>query len=315
MNAPRLRACAAAIALAAGFALAGCASESSPRAADQPPAIARGPAPAYDEVARVYNQNADRLARFRAQVQLQVTFNKPDGQRQYEECDGLLQVIRPGRMALSFRKVSQTLFWLGSNDTHYWWIDLTGDRPLAAIGLHDRFGPRQAGLIGLAIQPLDLLRLVGCVPLPTAPDRPLGATQWSADGQLLGVTTVIGAGPRPGRQRLWLDPQTYLPRMVELFDEASRVVMVAELSAPDSVRQFAEGGLSPQLATKIDIRQMAADTRLVIFLSGMQDGTARSERPISPDAFDFEKLKTAFSISQVADLDQPPPQDAQRAPR
>lgn len=286
-------------ALAGGLALAGCASDTGSAGGEAGVGVTLPPAPGYAEIARRYNANATRLKQFRAQVQLRVTFLNREGDRQTEECDGLLQVIRPSQMALSFRKVSQTLFWLGSNPTHYWWLDLTGDDPIAAVGRHENFGPEQARLIGLAMQPLDMIRVLGCVPLPEEG----GVTQWSGDGKLIGVSTPIGRGRGMGRQRVWIDPRTDLPVKVELYDADGRLALVADLIEHDSVRLFNEGTLSPQMATKIDIRQLAQDTRLILFLSGMQDGTERSERPITAAAFDFAKLQSQFKIEKVADLD------------
>lgn len=300
-----MRAVAACGALTLGACLAGCDSSSAVH--DDGP-VQRAPLPDYSTVAAEFNANADRLARFRAQVDIRVIFFNREGDRQTEECDGLLQVIRPDRMALSFRKVSQTLFWLGCNGTHYWWIDMTGDEPLAAVGRHEKFGPSQARLIGVAIQPLDLIRLLGCVPLPVDPRRPLGALQWSDDGARLGVTITIG--PRGETQRLWLDPATFLPVYVELFDARRRPVIVADLSQHEPVRQFEDGRPAPLLAGRVHINQLEQQTELRLLLRGMQDGGPKSERPISDSAFDFAAIASTFNIQKAGDLDTAPPPPA-----
>lgn len=296
-------------ALALGAGLGGC--ESSPVQNDGAP-LQRAPLPDYNTVAAEFNANADRLARFRAQVDIRVIFFNRDGDRQTEECDGLLQVIRPDRMALSFRKVSQTLFWLGCNGSHYWWIDMTGDEPLAAIGRHEKFGPNQARFIGVAIQPLDLIRLLGCVPLPVDPRRPMGALQWSDDGTRLGVT--ISIGPRGETQRLWLDPATYLPVYVELYDARRKPVIVADLSQHEAVRQFEDGRPSPLLAGRVHINQLEQQTELRLLLRGMQDGGPKSERPISDSAFDFAAIASTFNIEKAGDLDSAPPPPTSSSP-
>lgn len=283
--------------LAASFAGA-CASQ---EITSEPITAQRGPAPAYDEVAREFNANAQRLARFRAQASIRVSFIEND-QRRTEEVDGLLQVIRPDRLALSFRKVSQTLFWLGCDPQRYWWIDLSGGERFAAIGQHELFGPVQARAMGLAIQPLDLVRLLGVVPLPIDPRKPAGVTQWSADGTLVGVSTPLADG---GRQRLWLDASTKRPMLVELYDAEGKPVLVSSLRDHDFVKLSNSGETGPLLATKVHVNQVQFNSELILFLSGLQDGLPNSDRPIADSAFDFAKLQSTFQVARVIDLDAP----------
>lgn len=295
--------------LGTGAFLSGCESTPAGAGGAGEPEVTLGQPPAYAEVAKAFNANASRLGRFRAQAVMRVTFINKDGQRSVEECDGLLQVVRPDKMALSFRKVSQPLFWLGSSESTYWWLDLTGDEPFGVYGRHENFGPRQAQAISVAIQPLDLIRLLGCVPLPEGSGA--GVTQWSKDGSQVGVTTSLGRGQR---QRLWLNPKTYLPEEVELFDPRGTRLMYATLAAHDSVRQFNDGSISPQLATIVRVYQLAQQTELRLELAGLQDGSPRSERPISEDAFDLAKLTATFKVAKVYDLDAGVPEASSAEP-
>ena len=77
------------------------------------PIVEMGPAPDYSEVAIRYNRRVDRLDRFFARANLNVTYFDQDGEKRNEQPEGRLQVIRPDRLALSLGRAGQTLFWFG----------------------------------------------------------------------------------------------------------------------------------------------------------------------------------------------------------
>jgi hypothetical protein len=267
-------------------------------------AIPRGPVPEYGSVVEPFNERLDRLDRVWARAAVQIRWGDEDGQRRWEQGEGHLAMLRPDRVALSIGKLGETLFWLGCDGQRYWWIDLTGDRKHASVGRHD--GPARRGLsagpefgrlggLAASISPLDLFDLVPLVPLAT--DQ--GTTQWSDDGHLLGLT----APWRGGRKRVWVNPETYEPVKVELYDEAGEAVLVADLSEPDLMSLTGTSDIGPSIAQRVFVGHAATDTELRLYLSGFEDDPKR----FSPDAFDFEKLLARLGVQDVVDLDRAGP--------
>lgn len=250
--------------------------------------VERGPAPAYAAAARAYNERADRLGRVWARAVVTIRYVDTEGVVQREQGEGHLQLLRPGKVAVSVGKVGTVLLWLGSDGTRWWWIDLTGDARVARVG---RRGEEPAAL---ALVPGDLFALTGTAPLPASG----GATQWSADGQLLGLTSVRPAarpGAAPGVQRLWVDPATYEPVGVELYDAARRLELVSKLDDPDYVLMRGEAGSGPRMATSISVHHPASDTEVYLRLGGMEDGR------VSEGAFDLSRLLDELRVDRVVD--------------
>ena len=253
-------------------------------------------APNFVDVAREYNLRVAGLERLSAWSNIKLTYFDEDGKPRTEEPEGRLQIVRPSKLALTLGKAGQTLFWFGSDAERYWWIDLTDKaKPIVAVGTHEKFDDSAAKRIGLAIQPLDLIRLVGVVPINTVAP---GATQWSRDGKQLGVTSAL---ENRGFQRIWMDPLTYTPAEIEIFDSQRKLVLTAahegsvvvELTRKPSAPLVA----TPRVPGRVFVTHYDSGTEVRLTLTGAKDG------PISDKAFDLQELLSRFQVERVVDVD------------
>lgn len=295
---------AAAIALIGVAGLAGCENFGKGEG-DKPSATVGdvkrfGPPPTYADAARDYNRTVDFLDRISARANILITYYDEEGKEKTEDPEGRLQIIRPNKLALSLGKAGQILFWFGCDPEQYWWIDLSekGKR-LAAVGRHEKFDDATAARIGLPIKPLDLIRMIGIVKMdPVAK----GATQWSNDGKLVGITAPIADR---GYQRTWVEPKSMRPVTIEIFDRSRNLILVAEHTGDESVefnRDLPGAAFShSRVASRIEIthleREGHPETKARLTMTGVRDG------PISDKAFDLSVLLDKYPVDKTIDLD------------
>ena len=259
-----------------------------------------GEPPAYAAVAREYNRSVDYLDRVSARANILITYFDEEGNERSEDPEGRLQIIRPNKLALSLGKAGQILFWFGCDPEQYWWIDLSekGKR-IAAIGRHEKFDDATAARIGLPIKPLDLIRMIGIVKMDVSAK---GATQWSEDGKLVGITTPIGDR---GFQRTWVDPKSMRPATIEIFDRYREKVLVAEHTGEEPVeftRDLPGAAFAHvRVPSRIEITHLERDghpeTKARLTLTGVRDG------PITEKAFDLSVLLDKYPVDRTIDLD------------
>ena len=255
-----------------------------------------GRPPEYSEVAREFNRTVDFLDRVSARANILLTYFDEDGKEHHEDPEGRLQIVRPNKLALSLGKAGQVLFWFGCDPEQYWWIDVADkDKRIAAVGRHEKFDDATAARIGLPIKPLDLIRVLGIVKMDPSVQ---GATQWSNDGQYIGVTAPVGDR---GFQRTWLDPKTYRPASIEIFNRAREMMLVAEHSGDEPVeitRDIPGAGLAHvRMPSRVEITHLKTDTKARITLTGIKDG------PISDKAFMLPILLEKYPVDKTIDLD------------
>lgn len=289
---------AATIALAglAAATVGGCECGKKPGSSDAVVLVRTDPPPAYAPTARAFNERVQHLDRVFAWVNLKLTYFDEQGEKKTEDPEGRLQVVRPNKLALSLGKAGQTLFWFGCDPERYWWLDLSDkSKAYAAVGQHDRFDAGAAKRIGLAIRPLDLIRVLGVVPLSAAST---GATQWSADGKQLGVTTPLDDR---GFTRYWLDPATLVVQEIEIFDARREPILHARHEGFESVEitRDLKGVRVSQIRvpSRIHITHLPTQTEVRMTLTGVRDG------PVSDKAFDLDELLRRNQIERVIDLD------------
>jgi len=281
---------AAAVAVVLASLLAGC---TEPKGADptQPQKIDAAAEPRYEEVARRYNANATGLDQLFAPVTVRILYYDKEGKKHEEQGEGRLQIVQPDHVAMSIGKIGETFFWLGCDSQRYWWFDLSGKPRAMYVGAHENYERSQARRIGVVVAPLDLVRLLGIVPLPAT-----GQAQGSADGRLVGLTTELELG---ARQRTWVDPATGLPQKIELYNARGECELVAALSDPDTVAT--RGAIGPRMNRRITIAHAASSSQITLDLSDMQDGAGR----IVPEAFDAKTLSRQLRADKIYDLDAP----------
>lgn len=298
------------VCLCAAVLLAGCANDSTtplPEPVSAQPAPKR-PLPSYADAAERYNQRILPLDRLMARATIRLTYTDGNGEQRIEQPDGTLQIVRPRRLAIDLGKSGQKLFWFGSDDERYWWLDLSdaNDR-VAYVGRHAQFlqagGGPAAQRLGLAIPPLDFIAATGIVPLD--PKVRGGQTQWSRDGLRLGLISPLQAGsPDAGLQRIWVDPDTMVPYTVELFDARRRFVLIAEHEGDERVQITRTGvpgskGERPRIPARITVKHFETKTEIRVSLSDAKDG------PISDKAFVLDELTRRLGVPRQVDLDRP----------
>lgn len=263
-----------------------------------PAKTAAKPAPPFGDVARAYNARVAPLDRVFAWTNLKLTYFDEQGEKRTEDPEGRLQVVRPDKLALSLGKAGTTLFWLGSDSERYWWIDLTDkDKPVAAVGRHALFNDQTARRIGLAIQPLDLIRLLGVVPINVSGT---GATQWSEDGKQVGITSTLG---NRGFQRIWLDPESLTPQEIELFSKDRQLIARAVHEGVEYVEitrkelPQALGAERARMPSRVFITHFESGTEVRITLTGVKDGR------IVDAAFNLDEILRRNGVERVIDLD------------
>src|SRR5262249_54442096 len=123
-----------------------------------------GPAPAYADLAARYNANIAGLDRLWSRAVVELNWRDDRGKKRFEQGDGNLITGLPDRVALSIGKLGNTLFWAGGDAQRYWLFDLQGDK-VAYVGRHAYIGSPCTLESPLAVQPRDLVRLLGIWPV------------------------------------------------------------------------------------------------------------------------------------------------------
>lgn len=248
------------------------------------------PAPGYDEVAARFNMRVERLARLWSRVTLTLKTQREGGGIDADHAEGHLQLELPDRTALSVTKLGEVYFYFGSDENGYWWIDLSDrDRRVALVGRHDEATPEIVEELGIGVHPRELLDLVGVTPL--GPDRNAGV-RWSDDGREL-IVTCRGLW---GSRRVWLHPETYAPRRVELVGPGGEVRAACEMSRYQSVPVRGDGRVPPKVATRYRVELPVSVATLAMQLYGMEN------RELSPRAFDLRALCKAYGVDEVIEL-------------
>lgn len=272
--------------------LTGCAGSGAHT--DDP--IDRGPALAYAEVVARYNARVAKLDRARSALSIIIETQDTQGKKVNEQADGHLQFVRPSRVALRIDKVGKTIFYLGGDETRFWWLDLARDPKAALIGTHAGVTRERGAEFGLPVHPLDLMLILGVMPLPAEGPDP----RWTEKGALL----LLDLPGRWGPTRLYLDPGTLDPTRIELADSKGEAAVTASLGEYERVMVDGDAISVARMATKIEIRMPASKTRVLLRLHDPENPGDR----IRERAFDLQTLLTSYGVERLLDM------DAERAP-
>jgi len=276
--------------------LAGCAGDGTRRDMKDHAheTIARERPPGYQVIAERYNTRVERLECLRAAAELKFTQTNAAGKVESHEAEGNLQFIRTRRVALRISKAAQVLFWLGSNEREFWWIDRNATPSTALRGTHAGASPARVEAMGVPVRPADLIELLAILPLPQ--ERAGATVGWSPDGHDLLVDHKFGRTIR----RLRLNPDTLDPIRVELYRD-ERLAAYSVLSKIGEVDVRDDSRAHPALPTRIEIHVPSTGTRLIMNLSNLQNA---GEAKMNAKSFDFEALKKAYSVERVISLDE-----------
>ncbi len=294
----RLRRTIGAVACVAS-ALAVSACRSGAGAGGDTDAVAETPAPPFAEVAAGYNERAAMLERVWARCSVAFNYEDEDGRRRTEQGEGHLQIVQPGRLALSVGKLGETLLWVGGDSERYWALELTENKR-AYVGTYRLLTAQKAARIGIPVVPTEIATLLGVVPMATR----AGTVERGADGMLI-VRTPLG------KRAAWeyrLDGATLEPAEIRLKVEEA-VVLRGELS--NYVRVAVDGvAVGPRIAGRAFITHEPSGATVNLQIDeSVSDGKGR----MRADAFDFEALVDALGPLTVIDVDEPGPADAARS--
>lgn len=294
----------------AAVGLVGCAGQ--PKGKPQawpPPTIQRGPAPRYEDVAAAYNRRVEPLDRLWTRTVARLWFPGENGNEDTEQLEGVFQYIRPDRVLLTFTKIGEVYGILGSNQTQYWWIEL-GKNKVAHVGEHAKVTPERLRELRLPVHPLDFVDLLGITPLPVGGEPGMGAggagastaeaprVEWSQDGK----TLVVTRPGRVGRERLWLDPESYELVRSAILDDAGEETIFATLGKYERVTALGPAARSA-VATEIFISMDRGRTRARLLITSPEVSQLRPK----PGAFDLQKILSGYGVKDVVSLDEPPP--------
>ncbi len=201
-------------AVASVSALSGCADDQKlgGRAGEQ--VVIKAPLapapPAFAAAVEAYNQRLAFVERLRARAIVRLRYTDADGKLREEQPEGTLQFAVPDRVALTLGKAGRTVFWFGSDADRYWWLDRQ-DEPTVWFGKRTADGVTARANLGVNIAPWDLLRMLGVLRLDADSS---GATEWSKDRSLVGITTPI------------------LARLAEVVEGSERTISAANAASP-----------------------------------------------------------------------------------
>ena len=197
------------------------AAGSAARAGDPGPPVS---APA--EVIAAHNAWADAIRHVWSRAA--VTINFPVGdKREQHDLDGHFFIAKPDRLFVHGQVLGQDVFRLGMNAERFWlWI-----RPEVNTIWTGRRGGK--GERDLLLSPADLMAACGCQRIDLARDA---AAEFVAGRRHYVLTEQRRAGAAflPAR-RVWFDRATLRPVRVDLFDDAGRRLVMAELLTYESV--------------------------------------------------------------------------------
>jgi len=254
--------------------------------------VRNGPPPNFDVIAQRYDARVKRLERLWGSVSLRILGVDRDGEPVDEQAEAYLQVIRPRKVALEVKKVGETYFYMGSNDTRYWWIDLHSEERPAIVGTHENATPKAVEQLGVPLHPLDLLELLGITPIGTTVNAWGAKVNWSQDGKLVVVRVPGRWGPR----EYLLDPETFEPQKIALLDPRGQVAAMAELQSYQPVAVRDDAKAEPRMAKRFVV-DVPPNTTLTMRFEQVEN------REIKDKPFDFEYLKKVFRVREVRDAD------------
>jgi hypothetical protein len=296
----------------------------SPGSHDDGPitSLAPRPLPTYAEIAAAQNARAAMLDRFWAATTAIVTYEDQDGVVRTEQAEGHLQIIQPTGVALSLGKqiTSEIYFYLGSNDEFYWWLDrLDPERGVAYIGTHAMATPQRAARFGAPVHPLDLLDLLGITPLPgdggaelldpvhaQAPETAGGdgsvagappgvRVAWSPDGSLV----MVDVPGRFGTRRVSFEPDTLMPRRVEILDDRGRVVVYSTLAGEVVASVLEDSRQRPLVSSQVEVLIPGSQTSIRLRMDRIENrGSRQRDNP-----FNLEGVLRAYPVDRIEDLD------------
>ena len=261
--------------------------------------------PPADFLAR-HNAWADQVQRLWARADLTLNFPKDETglKREQHDLRGHLFLAKPDRLFVHGEVLGKDVFTVGMNPERFWlWI-----RPeVNTVWTGRRGGEGERRFI---LSPADLMTALGLFRIDLAPAVPaefvaqaghyILTERYPSTAAPAGPAAPAASGPR---RRVWFDRETLRPARVDLFDEAGRRLLLAELL----LYQPAGPDKTP-VCTAYRARFYGNGEEMVLVLR-LSD--VKPEKEPNPKVFEFRPAPGA----KVIDLDAAPPEpDAEEPP-
>jgi hypothetical protein len=239
---------------------------------------ALGPLPNAGDVVAAHNENAQKLDRLWARTELRLQGVDQDGNDLDETAEGHFQFIRPGKVSLTVNKVGETYFCLGCNETFYWWMDLRKPRS-ALVGEIAKATPKTVERFGVPVHPLDLIDLVGIVPI-SVEEAGAGTVAWSSDGKEVELSVAGRWGPRVFS---FSSPELKLAG-VRLLDASGKIVCESRIERAERVSFRDDPSVIAEAPVRMVISIPASAMQVTIVMHDPQNrGSAMKDAPFKPD--------------------------------
>lgn len=264
----------------------------------------------YAEIASAYNARIRRLECVTANAEIHVESRDNDGKAVENNAEGFLLLVRPRKVSLRIDKVSQTYFVLGSDSSRYWWLDLGGEKRVGLVGLHRLASPQSAAAFGVPVYPLDLLELLGVMPLPEdEASLDLVVPTLLKDGRL--EIVLPGRGREWGSTRYVLDRVSFLPMRIELLDARGGIAAAGVLSRWVDVTVEGEALTGAAMPGNLDVDLPGMPAKVTMRLNDVKNPGVDK---IKSANFDLERLKGIYRVEQFYSLDEAPKPGTAQSP-
>ncbi|MDF1809921.1 MAG: hypothetical protein P1U42_09525 [Phycisphaerales bacterium] len=245
--------------------------------------------PSTLEIASTHNERVEAIDTLWARISIRAKGVYPDGKKYEEQGEGHLQIEKPSGVSLTIRKLGELYFAYGANSESYWSFNLLDkEQKTMQIGRLEDVSVEKANQLGMPIHPGELIELSGLMPIDLSK---AGGSRWSDDGKLVGVTVPS----QWGSFVLWFDPRTNLVARSDVYDR-------------DGVH-VASASLTRYKPAKVPNQQPVLVPGKIEITNPGQEGFVRIEisepasKTIRPMVFDPARLKRAYRVDEVIDLD------------
>ncbi len=249
---------------------------------DRVPRDAPTESPTFEELAGHHHERLNRLETVYGSGIIELRWRDEDG-RHYEQGNMELWLGLPRRVALRVFKAGRDFLWIGSDDSHFWIFDMTGDETILTADRHDTVLLDDEGEV-LSLQPLVLLDAAGLGRLdePLDPD---GAVEYDADRG----AWVAEARGRGGPIRVYFDVETLEPVRVEALNSRGEMVLHSRLADPLYVERRA--GPEARIPRRIHIEMADGGGRISLgFDRAYPPSDGKVDDMFTERVFDFEAL-------------------------
>ena len=248
------------------------------------------------EVLARHNGWAARIPHLWARANLMLNFPKDETgeKREQHDLSGHLFLIKPDRLFVHGEVLGKDVFKVGMDAERFWlWI-----RPeVNTVWTGRRGGEGERRFI---LSPADLMTAIGLFRIDLDPDTPAEFVA-QRDHYVLTERYRGTAAPAP-RRRIWFDRETLRPARVDLFDEAGRRLLMAEL-----LRYKPVGPGKAPLATAYRARFYGEGREMILVLRLTE---VKPEKEPNPRIFEYRRPPGA----KVRDLDADEPNAGTPAP-